>query len=95
MLWQGTRDQWQVVFLICTMFYIIGAIFYLILASGEEQPWSFIQDSDGAKHETIRAKKLSSIAPYNDVDASRGKSLPDDVKTLPEKTSPLWWYENY
>jgi len=34
------RDEWREVFVIAAEVYIFGAIAYLILASGEKQPWA-------------------------------------------------------
>ncbi|XP_013398324.1 uncharacterized transporter slc-17.2 isoform X2 [Lingula anatina] len=36
----GTREEWQRVLFISCGVYCFGALFYLIFASGEEQPWS-------------------------------------------------------
>lgn len=35
-----TREQWQIVFYIAAAIYAFGAVFYLIFASGELQPWA-------------------------------------------------------
>ena len=36
----GYREEWREVFIISAEIYIFGAIVYLILASGEKQPWA-------------------------------------------------------
>ena len=36
----GYRDEWREVFIISAEMYIFGAIVYLILASGQKQPWA-------------------------------------------------------
>jgi len=35
-----TREQWQQVFYVAAGFYVFGAIFFAIFASGEVQPWA-------------------------------------------------------
>lgn len=35
-----TRQQWQIVFYISAGFYVFGAIFFLLFASGQEQKWN-------------------------------------------------------
>ncbi len=37
---QGKREEWQKVFYIAGAIYTFGALFYLIFASGEIQPWA-------------------------------------------------------
>ena len=37
---QGTQAEWQRVFFICSGMYVIGAIFFIVFASGEEQEWA-------------------------------------------------------
>lgn len=41
---QPTRGQWQKVFYLSAIIYVIGAISYLILGSGEEQIWNTPED---------------------------------------------------
>ncbi|CAG2217366.1 SLC17A5 [Mytilus edulis] len=38
--WSQTRAEWQIVFYIAAGMYIFGAIFYIVFASGELQPWA-------------------------------------------------------
>lgn len=40
LLFQRTRESWQIVFFIAAGVYAIGAILFCILASGEVQPWA-------------------------------------------------------
>lgn len=35
-----SRSEWTVVFLICSVMYTVGTVFYLIFASGKLQPWA-------------------------------------------------------
>ena len=50
----GYRDEWREVFIIAAEIYIFGAIAYLILASGEKQPWA-----DGRRQKHIMDKQDS------------------------------------
>jgi len=36
----NTREQWQLIFMIASVVYSVGAVFYLLLASGETQPFN-------------------------------------------------------
>lgn len=54
-----TIDEWQYVFLITAAVYLIGAIFYGLLASGERQDWSRIEPDELENTET------ESIVPGN------------------------------
>ena len=36
----GYRDEWREVFIITAEIYVFGALVFLILASGEKQPWA-------------------------------------------------------
>lgn len=44
-LFQQTREQWLSVFYISAAIYIVGAIFYLLFASGELQDWARDKES--------------------------------------------------
>ncbi|KAL8591613.1 hypothetical protein ACOMHN_030499 [Nucella lapillus] len=35
-----TQEQWQIVFFIATAIYVVGAVAYIVLGSGEIQPWA-------------------------------------------------------
>lgn len=37
---QGERSEWQVAFYVAAAVYYCGAIFYLVMADGEIQPWA-------------------------------------------------------
>ncbi len=39
-IFQPSRHQWQIAFYIAAAIYLFGALFYLLLGSGEEQPWA-------------------------------------------------------
>ena len=38
--------HWQTVFFIAAAVYAIGNVLYCLMASGEEQPWNRVEDSD-------------------------------------------------
>ncbi|KAK2173555.1 hypothetical protein NP493_868g04001 [Ridgeia piscesae] len=40
----GTQQEWQLVFFICTAIYVGGTITFLWLARGEEQPWARLEE---------------------------------------------------
>ncbi|XP_012942626.1 sialin [Aplysia californica] len=49
-----TRAEWQIVFYVAAAIYIFGAVFYIIFASGELQPWARVETSGttrAANHE--------------------------------------------
>ncbi|EEB16556.1 sialin, putative [Pediculus humanus corporis] len=53
-----TQEEWQVVFYISSAIYLVGAIFYGIFASGEEQSWAHIEsgffgDDDSGKTDDL------------------------------------------
>ena len=50
----GYRDEWREVFIIAAEIYVFGALVFLILASGEKQPWA-----DGPQ-ERIQSSNLQS-----------------------------------
>ncbi len=37
---QGTQEQWNNVWYVCTAFFAVGALVYALFASGELQPWA-------------------------------------------------------
>ena len=41
---QGTQQEWQRVFFICTAIYVIGTIMFSLFARGEEQPWARLEE---------------------------------------------------
>eukprot|EP00095_Tigriopus_kingsejongensis_P003697 maker-scaffold1581_size34907-snap-gene-0.7 protein:Tk03697 transcript:maker-scaffold1581_size34907-snap-gene-0.7-mRNA-1 annotation:"vesicular glutamate transporter -like" len=45
---EGTAQEWQYVFLIVAVVYMVGAVAYGFLASGERQDWSRIEGEDGS-----------------------------------------------
>ncbi|XP_063425395.1 sialin-like isoform X2 [Mytilus trossulus] len=47
-----TRAEWQIVFYIAAGMYIFGAIFYIIFASGELQPWAKESCSNPSEEES-------------------------------------------
>jgi hypothetical protein len=36
---QSTEEQWQIVFYISAAIYTVGAIFFVLFAKGDVQPW--------------------------------------------------------
>ena len=51
----GYRDEWREVFIITAEIYVFGALVFLILASGEKQPWA-----DGPQESTKEQSTKSS-----------------------------------
>lgn len=49
---QPSRGQWQIAFYIAGGIYVVGALTFALLASGDEQPW--------AASELLQAKSVSS-----------------------------------
>lgn len=45
-----TREQWQIVFYIAAVFYLIGAIFFGLFATGEVQPWASLKRRGEFEH---------------------------------------------
>ncbi|XP_059148786.1 uncharacterized transporter slc-17.2-like [Physella acuta] len=41
-----TRAEWQIVFYIAAAIYLFGAVFFIIFASGELQPWSRVEQGE-------------------------------------------------
>ena len=39
-----TSAEWQIVFFIAAGVYLVGAILYAVMSSGERQPWAEIHD---------------------------------------------------
>jgi len=37
---QGWREEWMIVFFICSGFYVFSTVVYALFASGVEQPWA-------------------------------------------------------
>ena len=54
---KGTREEWQVAFLIAGIFNIVGGIIYLLFAKGEVQPWA-LEQVDQNQKVTIEKKSL-------------------------------------
>lgn len=45
-----TRAEWQIVFYIAAAIYLFGAVFFIIFASGELQPWSMVEQGEDNFH---------------------------------------------
>ncbi|XP_052772253.1 sialin-like [Mya arenaria] len=56
-----TREQWQKVFYVAAAFYVFGAIFYAIFASGTVQPWARkeIEEALDAEVELLQVNKTN------------------------------------
>ena len=63
---KGTREEWQVAFLIAGIFNIVGGIIYLLFAKGEVQPWALEQVDHNLK---VSAEKKSLLR-HNDDNAN-------------------------
>jgi len=44
---KGTAEEWQKVFYVWAAIFVFGAIFYLIFARGETQPWAVDEEDSG------------------------------------------------
>jgi len=53
----GTREEWLTIFYIGTACYSVGAIVYLLLGSGERQPWSYSEDELKSQKELTNLKQ--------------------------------------
>jgi hypothetical protein len=51
---KGHQSEWQIVFIISAIVYLIGAVFNFWLLDAEIQPWAKILDKD---HESTTTKK--------------------------------------
>ena len=55
------QEEWQIVFYITAVVYLVGAISYIVLASGELEPWATKKqaDANGAEEEmeTLNSNK--------------------------------------
>ncbi|XP_064600100.1 sialin-like [Liolophura sinensis] len=54
-----TRQEWQIVFYVTAAVYIAGAIFYLVFASGELQPWA--RERHGWEGEPMSSPKITEL----------------------------------
>ena len=63
---KGTREEWQVAFLIAGIFNIVGGIIYLLFAKGEVQPWALEQ----AHHNLNVSAEKKSLLRHNDDNAN-------------------------
>lgn len=53
---QGSLNQWRIVFWMTASIYAFGAVFYIIFASAEEQPWASIKPAlpSGTKYNELK-----------------------------------------
>ena len=63
---KGTREEWQVAFLIAGIFNIVGGIIYLLFAKGEVQPWALEQ----VDHNRKASAERKSLLRHNDDNAN-------------------------
>jgi len=56
-----TQEEWQYVFLITAGIYLLGAIFYGLMASGERQSWSRIPGENDEYHYAETVTETESI----------------------------------
>lgn len=56
---QDTRHNWQTFFLISAAVYACGGLLFLLLASGDLQPWAKVKDTD--RESIIPAPKYGSV----------------------------------
>ncbi|XP_045189876.2 uncharacterized transporter slc-17.2-like isoform X2 [Mercenaria mercenaria] len=62
-----SREQWQIVFYIAGGFYIFGAVFYGIFASGEIQPWARDEVAAAVEEELLHGTELQVKASENNI----------------------------
>ena len=64
---QNTIEQWRIVFWICSGFYLLSFVTFLLMASGEEQPWAKNVVSqpvaDGNDRNTAQISNVNSVNP--------------------------------
>ena len=56
---QRTRESWQTVFFITAGVYALGAIIYLVLASGTVQPWATDKSKSTVELDVVDEQKDS------------------------------------
>ena len=59
---QGTQAQWQVVFFISAAITAFGALFYVVLGSGEVQDWALEATDNEIQIETIAMSVNGSVS---------------------------------
>lgn len=58
---QEDINHWQTVFYIAAGVYSVGNLLYVLMASGEEQPWNKIDNSDGQPCPIVQADSQDMI----------------------------------
>ena len=58
----GYKDEWREVFVITAELYLFGAVVYLILGSGKEQPWASGQADSNRKEKVSTFTKTDGIS---------------------------------
>lgn len=63
------RSEWQIVFYICTVLYVIGAAFFLFAAKGVIQPWAKQQEHSEVEANSKKPEDEEKCALSDDTDA--------------------------
>lgn len=63
-----TRGQWNIVFIICAVMYVMSAVIFVIFADSDLQPWAIGEDTSSAS-DTLFENKVAPLKP-NDVEES-------------------------
>ncbi|XP_074653838.1 sialin-like isoform X3 [Tubulanus polymorphus] len=66
-----SRASWQIVFFICAGFYLFGAVFYTIFASGVEQEWAKAPPSDDQNNADHDGKDGEAGIPLTSMEADK------------------------
>ena len=66
--WQGTIEEWHVVFCISAAFCAVGMVVYLLFASDEIQPWAKTgEEQPQLQKESLTAVEENSLLAVGDV----------------------------
>ncbi len=62
----NTKEEWNIIFWISALIYLLGAIMYGFLGSGETQSWAFTSSTDTTEtRETAFVFKDNEVNPLN------------------------------
>ncbi len=62
---QGTKEEWEKVWYICAGFFAVGAFTYVLLGSGEVQPWAVPPEERYKAEDNIDGEKVPQSGQHN------------------------------
>ena len=59
---QQRLEEWRILFIVISVIYMIGALSFLVLGSGETLPWATNQSSDPKENENLNEQELKLLS---------------------------------